>query len=161
MAFSPEKPETEEATGGRFGRFGSYGLLAGTAVASWYVIPVLAAVISAAPVVAAVAAIGGAAVIAAKKEWREPAVSFFKKLGSAFGGALSQLASDYRGLKGWAKEKAEATQSLAAPANDDTAPSTLGAKASAADFNASADPAAKPAATAKPAPKPAQVQRLG
>lgn len=160
MAVTPETPETE--TTGKLGRLGSYALLGGTAVASWFVLPVVAAVVTAAPLLSAVAVIGGAAAVAAKKEWREPALGFFKKIGGMFGDALKQVVGDYRGARDWAKEKAE-EQKLAVPANDDSAPSTLGAKASAADFNASADPAASVKVTAKPAPKPAPLptQRLG
>lgn len=158
MAVTPETPETE--TSGKLGRLGSYALLGGTAVASWFVLPVVAAVVTAAPLLSAVVGIGAAATVAAKKEWREPTLGFFKKIGGMFGDALKQVISDYRGARDWAKEKAE-EQKFAAPANDDTAPSTLGAKASAADFNASADPAVK--VTVKPAPKPAPLptQRLG
>lgn len=161
MEFTPVKTEEEKAKG-KLGHAGSYLFLGAVAVASWFVLPVAAAFVQAAPILAAVVGIGGAAAITAQKPWREKAVSFFKSVGGMFSEAFATLHDDYRSARGWAdKRAAEAKAAVSAPANDD-GPSTLGAKASGADFNAAADATPKVKVKA-PAPKPVQapVQKLG
>ena len=155
MELTPVKTEEEAASEGKkLGHAGSYLFLGAVAVASWFVLPVLAGIVTAAPVVAAVAGIGGAAAVTAHKPWREKAVSFFKKAGSFFSEALGTVVSDYRGARDWAKGRAAeaAAEAAPAPANDDASPSSLGAKASAADFKAAAEAASATVKAPSPAP---------
>ncbi len=157
MELTPVKTDEDAAApAGKLGHLGSYLFLGAVTVASWFALPVLAAFVTAAPVVAAVAAIGGAAAVTAHKPWREKAVGFFKKAGGFFKEALGQVVADYKGARDWAKDRAASVEASlpGGPANDDAAPSTLGTKASAADFKAAADVAAKVKA---PAPAPAPV----
>ena len=154
--------QTEEKAPAKLGHLGSYLFLGAVAVASWFVLPLAAAFVHAAPIVATVLSVGGAAAVTANKPWRDKAVSFFKTAGSWFKESLGQVVTDYKGARDWAKGKAAEAKAAAlpAPANDDAGPSTLGAKTSAADFTDAAEPAVKLKVPA-PAPALAHIQRLG
>lgn len=162
MELTPVKTE-EEAAGAKQSRWVSYPLLIAGVAAAAFFLPPIASLIAAAPILTGVAAVGAATAVTVHKPWREKAVGFFGKLGGMFKEALLQVYDDYKGAKGWAKERAEeAKASLPAPANDDAAPSSgLGAKASAETFNKAADAAAEVKAAKKPAPAPTPIQRLG
>ena len=144
------------------GRLSKYGLLLGSIVGAAYALPVITAVVTAAPLIVGAAAIGGAAYVATKPSLREKTLGFFKKVGGLYADALKQVVTDWHLATNWAETKAaEQKAKVTVASNDDGTESKLGSKTSAPDFDKAADPDAPKVKAKKPAPKPAPIHKVG
>ncbi len=131
----------------------SAAILAGTAVAAFYVLPVVLPVVFGHLLLAGAAAAGAGAYVATNEGRREKAKGFFSFVGKTYKAAFTNLAHGFRKAEGWARAK-EAARNAAPEADAGTSP--LASKSAGSEFNATAS-GAKPAVTAnenKPAPKP-------
>jgi hypothetical protein len=131
----------------------SAAILAGTAVAAIYVLPVVLPVVFGHLLLAGAAAAGAGAYVATNEGRREKAKSFFSFVGKAYKDAFSNAFHGFRKAEKWAEAKEAARK--AAPEADAGA-SPLASKQAGAEFNASSN-GAKVTVTAnenKPAPKP-------
>jgi hypothetical protein len=122
-------------------------LLAGTAIAAFYVLPVALPVIFGHLIATAVVAGGATAYVATDEGRRDKAKGFFSKIGKAYKDAFSNAFHGFRNAEKWAQER-EAARS-APEATGGTAP--VATKEAANDF----DNAASPKVTVKAAPAPA------
>ena len=152
-------PETQTQEPKKLGHLASWGLLAGSAfVGLFYVAPVVVPAVLGHLGFTALAAGTTAAVNYFAPETLTGVKSFFGKVASYYNEAWQTVKADWKGGVTWGKEQAAKQQALQAPDNDNSA-STLGTKATAPDFNASATAEAA-LKHAKPAPVLAHIQKM-
>jgi len=156
--------QTNNESPKQLGSLASWGLLAGTAVAALYVLPVVLPVVAAHLVATAVVGAAGATAAYVKKDKLEGVKNFFTKTASLYKQAFTKARGDWKKAIGWGRNKAaERAAEVAqqqAPANENT--SKLAGAASKNAFNGAkakgpatvdAQPEAKPAPQKTAAPK--------
>ena len=126
----------------------SAALLAGTAFAALWVLPVALPVIFAHAYIAGALAIGAGAYVGTDEKRRDTAKSWFSKIGKTYKDAFSNAFHGFRNAEKWANER-EAARKAAPEATGGTSP--LAGKEAANDFEAAAT-GAKVTAKAAPAP---------